>query len=102
MGLLVPHLPTDKGAEARLRSQLEDLVVSWEGPGLGSKLALAVWFNKALQADSQQVLALFAGFPMNQFGERVPFPLRWRTGQGGPPFAEVSWTSVDHFLRLLT
>jgi hypothetical protein len=102
MGLLVPHLPTDKGAEARLRSQLEDLVGSWNGPNPGSKLALAIWFSKALRGETQHVLALFAGFPMNDFGTPLKFPLRWRTGEQGPPFAEVNWTSVEHFSRLLT
>ena len=102
MGLLAPHLPTDKGAEAKLRSQLEDLLGSWVGPNPGSKLALAIWFSKVPRGDTQHVLALFAGFPMNDFGTPVRFPLRWRTGDQGPPFAEVNWTSVDHFLELLT
>jgi len=39
---------------------------------------------------------------MNDFGTPVRFPLRWRTGEEGPPFAEVNWTSVDHFSQLLT
>jgi len=101
MGLLVPHLPTDKGAEARLRSQLEDLLGSWVGPNPGSKLALAIWFSKAPRGDTQHVLALFAGFPMNDFGTPIRFPLRWKTGDEGPPYAEVNWTSVEHFSHLL-
>lgn len=102
MGILVPHLPTDKGSEIRLRSLLEDIVGSFEGPARGvSKLALAVWFNKRSLEGTQHVLALYASFPMDRFGDRIPVSLRWRTGEKGPPFAEFDWTSVDYFLQLL-
>ena len=80
---------------------MEDLVSDYVGVRPEFKLALAVWFSKALHGDVQQVLELFSGPPVNEFADPVQFPLLWKTGSEGPPFVEISATSVGHFSQQL-
>lgn len=93
---------TERGAEARLRALIEDLAESFKGPSPESKLALSVWFNKEVQNSVHEVLVLWSGVPISHFGEPFRVSLRWRTGEDGPPFVRVNWTSVDYFSKLLT
>jgi len=86
---------TEKGAEARLRSLLEDVVEYHVDVYPNNRLALAVWFGKS-RADKQRLLELFSGLPMNSF-ETTQFSLFWKTGSQSPPFVEIAATSVDHF-----
>jgi hypothetical protein len=95
------HL-TEKGAEARLRSLLEDLVRDYIGVRPGYQLALAVWFSKTLHGDVQHLLELFTGPPMNEFADPVQFSLLWKTGSQSPPFVEINATSVDYFSQQLS
>lgn len=91
---------SEKGAEARLRSLMEDLVEAymWNRPGYS--LALAVWFAKLSNSNLQHLLLLYSGPPMNEV-VRDTVPLLWKTGSQGPPFVEISWSSVEHFSQIL-
>ena len=91
---------TEKGAEARLRSLMEDLVDAYIGIRPGHKLSLAVWFGKSHKSEVQHLLLLYSGPPLDQL---VPgtVPLLWKTGSQGPPLVEISATSVGHFSDLI-
>jgi len=91
---------TERGAEARLRSLMEDLIEAYAGNRPGYHLSLAVWFGKSVSSDLQHLLLLYSGPRLNHF---VPdtVPLLWKTGSQGPPLVEVSATSVEHFSDLL-
>jgi hypothetical protein len=96
----LPNL-TEKGAEARLRSLMEDLVYAYIGIRPGYQLSLAVWFGKSHKGEVQHLLLLYSGPPMN---ELLPgtVPLLWKTGSQGPPLVEIIATSVDYFSSLIT
>lgn len=94
---------TERGAEARLRSLMEDVVDLHKGVYPHSLLALAVWFGKSTGA-VQNLLELFSGLPGNGSGslaQPVRFSLLWKTGSERPPFVEVRAASVDYFAHLL-
>jgi len=93
---------TSRGAEARLRSLMEDIVDLYKG-GPESRLALALWFGERT-GSVQKLLVLSTGLGMSgvrSFAEPVRYPLLLKTGSG-PPFVEVSGSSVEHFDRLLS
>jgi hypothetical protein len=91
---------TEKGAEARLRSLMEDMVEAYIGNRPGYHLSLAVWFGRSANSPVQHLLFLYSGQPMNQFVVDT-VPLLWKAGSQGPPLVEISATSVDHFSFLL-
>jgi hypothetical protein len=89
-----------RGGEARLRALLEDLTEYHTGIYPQNRLALAVWFRKSLENQEQHLLELFSGLP----GERIAqsrFSLLWKTGSEGPPFVDLSASSVDSFSHLV-
>jgi hypothetical protein len=89
---------TEKGAEARLRSLMEDLVEAYVA---GRPLSLAVWFGKSSPGALQHLLLLYAGPSLHHLVSET-VPLLWKTGSQGPPLVEVIATSGDHFSHLLT
>lgn len=88
-----------RGREARIRALLEDLVRAHITGRPQVSLALAVWYRKSPERDDQYVLELLSGFPSEGVG-KDRLSLLWKTGQEGPPYANVSWMSTDHFLKL--
>ena len=92
---------SEKGAEARLRSLMEDVIEFHKGVYPQSRLALAVWFGGS-DGSVQNLLELYSGLPgQGSFTDPVRFSLLWKTGSQNPPFVEVSAGSVEYFLQLL-
>ena|SRR5579863_5762449 len=89
-----------KGNEARIRALLEDLAEYHMGIYPQNRLALAVWFAKSPESEEYNVLELFSGLPKHGI-VHSRFPLLWKTASEGPPFVNVSATSVDDFSKLL-
>ena len=94
---------TEKGAEARLRALLEDVVEFHVDIYPNSRLALAVRHGKPV-SEVQQLLELFSDLPAEPGSLRNPvkFSLLWRTGSEKPPFVEIRAASVGYFSSLLT
>ncbi|HLI29822.1 MAG TPA: hypothetical protein VKV79_01830 [Terriglobia bacterium] len=90
-----------KGGEARTRALLEDLVAFHRGVYPKSQLALAVWFGKSLGASQHNLLELYTGSQFDRIRDNGPYSLLWKTGSDGPPFVNLSVTSVDSFTKLL-
>ncbi len=88
-----------RGREARIRALLEDLIQAHIGGRPQAHLALAVWFQKSPESDGQYLLELLSEFPIEGItGDHLS--LLWKTGSQGPPYANVSWASVDYFWKL--
>lgn len=92
---------TSLANEANARALLEDLMSYYKGLYQGQQLALAVWFGKSPQQPEHSVLALFTGPPVGRIVGPERQSLLWKTGLNQPPFANISWTSVDDFAGLL-
>ncbi len=91
-----------KGAEARLRALLEDLIDYYKGVYPGQPLALAVWFAKSpAESSEQNLLVLFHGSPLSRIVLSDHQSLVWKTGLEAPPFVNIHCTSVDYFAREL-
>ena len=86
---------TERAAEARLRSLLEDVVEFHVDVYPNNRLALAVWFGKS-HGDEQHLLELFKGVPKTSFAT-AKFSLLWKTGSNSPPTVEIRATSVEYF-----
>jgi hypothetical protein len=86
-----------RGEDAWVRALLEDLAEYYKGVYPGQPLALAVWFSKAPSETEHNLLVLFANQTLNRIMESRNQSLRWRTPEGGPPFANIYATSVSHF-----
>jgi hypothetical protein len=92
----------EKGKEARLRAVLEDMVEYHKGVYENGPLALAVWFNKSVQAEEHCLLELFKGLPMDRIVGPTRFSLLWRrVGSNEPPFVLIDATSVEFFEQQL-
>jgi hypothetical protein len=90
---------TTRGAEARLRALMEDVVEFHTDIYPQNRLALAVWYGHN-GGEVQHLLELFSGLPNRDF-VKTKFSLLWKTGSESPPLVEIRATSVDHFAGVL-
>jgi hypothetical protein len=78
---------------------LEDLVQGHIGVRPEFRLALAVWFQKSPESDDQYLLELMTGPAIREIlSDRIS--LLWKTGNEGPPYANVRVASIEHFASL--
>ena len=105
MGDLAQLNLRSKSWELRPRALLEDWIEYHRTSSIsvqsGRPLALAVWFEKSPGSDEQNLLELYAGPPIRQRVMESRFPLELDPTSQGPPFINISATTVEYFTQQL-